>query len=65
MNHISGNDILRGYFDHLPIAKDSGLECEILFQAVDNVTGVVFLSKSDDGVEEKKCTDDTEINPVL
>lgn len=65
MNHISRDNFLRRYLNHLSMTNDSGLECKILFETVDNIASVVFLSKSHDGVEKKKGTDDTEIDPVL
>lgn len=65
MSHISRHDVLRRYLHHFSIANDSGLECKILFETGDNVAGMVLLSKPHDGVEEKECTDDTEVDPVL
>jgi hypothetical protein len=37
----------------------------ILLELVDDGTSLVFLDETDDGVEEQKTADDTEIDPIL
>jgi hypothetical protein len=52
-------------FLQLAITKDGSLERKCLFQFFDNRTSLILLEKTDKCIEEKQCTDDTEINPVL
>ena len=49
----------------MSVTGDSGLQSKGLFESVDDVAGLIFLTKADNRIEKEESADDTEVNPIL
>jgi hypothetical protein len=64
MNNITRNHFLGIYLQHVSISGHSSLQSQCLFEAVDDVSSMVFLSETNDCIENQQGADDPEVNPI-